>query len=114
MVVQQAGIQPHLASQVAQPNGLVATRCKEFPRDKLSLHQTAKRTGLSRNTIREWVRAPETTQAAYQRCATFNQLSPFHDTPEQALEADSFRAKHNRRSSKALFEQIKAEGYDGG
>ncbi|WP_371321564.1 IS21 family transposase [Pseudomonas sp. IPO3774] len=27
---------------------------------------------------------------------------------------DSFRPKHNRRSAKALFEQIKAEGYDGG
>jgi hypothetical protein len=70
--------------------------------------------GLSRNTIRKWVRAPEATQPAYQRCATFNKLSPFHDTLEQALKADSFRAKHNRRSAKALFEQIKAEGYDGG
>jgi transposase-like protein len=79
-------------------------------RDKLSLHQIAKRTGLSRNTIRKWVRAPEATQPAYQRCAAFNKLSPFHDTLEQALKADSFRAKHNRRSAKALFEQIKAEG----
>lgn len=35
-------------------------------RDKLSLHQIAKRTGLSRNTIRKWVRAPEATQPAYQ------------------------------------------------
>ncbi|ESW36669.1 integrase [Pseudomonas taiwanensis SJ9] len=83
-------------------------------RDKLSLHQIAKRTGLSRNTIRKWVRAPEATQPAYQRCATFNKLSPFHETLEQALKADSFRAKHNRRSAKALFEQIKADGYDGG
>ena len=83
-------------------------------RDKLSLHQIAKRTGLSRNTIRKWVRAPEATQPAYQRCATFNRPSPFHETLEQALKADSFRAKHNRRSAKALFEQIKAEGYDGG
>ena len=83
-------------------------------RDKLSLHQIAKRTGLSRNTIRKWVRAPEATQPAYQRSATFNKLSPFHETLEQALKADSFRAKHNRRSAKALFEQIKAEGYDGG
>ncbi|WP_219811673.1 hypothetical protein, partial [Pseudomonas avellanae] len=33
---------------------------------------------------------------------------------EQALKADSLRAKHNRRTAKALFEQIKAEGYDGG
>ena len=32
---------------------------------------------------------------------------------ELALKADSFRAKHNRRSAKAFFEQIKAEGYDG-
>jgi transposase-like protein len=31
-------------------------------RDKLSLHQIAKRIGLSRNTIRKWVRAPEATQ----------------------------------------------------
>lgn len=83
-------------------------------RDKLLLHQIAKRTGLSRNTIRKWVRAPEATQPAYQRCATFNKLSPFHETLGQALKADSFRPKHNRRSAKALFEQIKAEGYDGG
>jgi transposase len=82
--------------------------------DKLSLHQIAKRTGLSRNTIRKWVRAPEATQPAYQRCATFNKPSPFHEILELALKADSFRAKHNRRSAKALFEQIKAEGYDGG
>ncbi len=49
-------------------------------RDKLSLHQIAKRTGLSRNTIRKWVRAPEATQPAYQRQAAFNKLSPFHGT----------------------------------
>jgi transposase len=73
-------------------------------RDKLSLHQIAKRTGLSRNTIRKWVRAPEATQPAYQRGATFNKLSPFHETLEQALKADSFRAKHNRRSAKALLD----------
>ncbi|RMT82101.1 Transposase [Pseudomonas savastanoi pv. nerii] len=50
----------------------------------------------------------------YQRQAAFNKLSPFHEILEQALKADSLRAKHNRRTAKALFEQIKAEGYDGG
>lgn len=83
-------------------------------RDKLSLHQIAKRTGLSRNTIRKWIRAPETKQPVYQRQAAFNKLSPFHEILDQALKADSLRAKHNRRTAKALFEQIKAEGYDGG
>ena len=74
-------------------------------RDKLSLHQIAKRTGLSRNTIRKWVRAPETNQRMRGTQSSTNSA--------QALNSDSFRAKHNRRSAKALFEQIKAEGYDG-
>ncbi|AYC35065.1 IS21 family transposase [Pseudomonas cavernae] len=83
-------------------------------RDKLSLHEITKRTGLARNTIRKWVRAPETKQPAYQRRAVFNKLSAFHATLEQALKADSLRPKQQRRSAKALLAQIKAEGYDGG
>jgi transposase len=83
-------------------------------RDKLSLHEITKRTGLARNTIRKWVRTPETEAPTYQRSAVFNKLGAFHATLEQALKADSLRAKQNRRSAKALFEQIKAEGYDGG
>ena len=83
-------------------------------RDKLSLHEIAKRTGLARNTIRKWVRAPEAKQPVYLRRAIFNKLSPFHGTLEQALKADSLRPKQQRRSAKALLAQIKAEGYDGG
>ncbi len=83
-------------------------------RDKLSLHEIAKRTGLARNTIRKWVRAPEAKQPVYQRRAIFNKLSPFHVTLEQALKADSLRPKQQRRSAKALLAQIKADGYDGG
>ncbi len=83
-------------------------------RDKLSLHEIAKRTGLSRNTIRKWVRAPETKPPVYQRREVFNKLSPFHETLEQALRADAFRAKQNRRTAKALLSMIRAQGYDGG
>jgi transposase len=82
-------------------------------RDKLSLHEIAKRTGLACNTIRKWVRAPEAKQPVYLRRAIFNKLSPFHATLEQALKADSLRPKQQRRSAKALLAQIKAEGYDG-
>ncbi|MCK2113916.1 IS21 family transposase, partial [Pseudomonas juntendi] len=83
-------------------------------RDKLSLHEIAKRTGLSRNTIRKWVRASESKQPVYQRRAVFNKLSPFHEMLEQALRADALRAKQHRRSAKALLAMIRAEGYDGG
>lgn len=83
-------------------------------RDQLSLHEITKRTGLSRNTIRKWIRAPEATQPVYQRRALFNKLSPFHATLEQALKADALRPKSQRHTAKALLAQIRAEGYDGG
>ena len=84
-------------------------------RDKLSLHEITKRTGLARNTIRSWIRKPAADAAPqYHRQRKPGKLTAFHPKLEQALKADSFRAKHNRRTAKALFEQIKAEGYTGG
>ena len=84
-------------------------------RDKLSLHEITKRTGLSRNTIRTWLRKPEeSSPPKYQRNNVASKLSPFHATIQQALKADAHRSKQNRRTAKALFAQIKAEGYTGG
>ena len=83
-------------------------------RDQLSLHEIAKRTGLSRNTIRKWIRAAEATQPVYQRRAVFNKLNPFHATLERALKADALRPKSQRRTAKALLTQIRADGYEGG
>ena len=85
-----------------------------YVRDKLSLHEIAKRTGLSRNTIRKWVRPPETVLPIYRRSDIPKKLTDFHETLERALKADALRPKHNRRSAKALFAQIKADGYAGG
>ena len=85
-------------------------------RDKLSLHEISKRTGLARNTLRKWVRTPEKGVAPprYQRKLKPTKLSAFHATLEQALKADALRNKQNRRTAKALFAQIKADGYTGG
>lgn len=83
-------------------------------RDKLSLHEIAKRTGLSRNTIRRWLRTPEEAPPAYRRSEGPGKLTAFHATLEQALKADAHRAKQNRRTAKDLFAQIKADGYSGG
>jgi len=84
-------------------------------RDKLSLHEIAKRTGLSRNTIRRWVRDPqEAAPPKYRRDKVPGKLSVFHAALEQALKVDAHRNKQNRRTAKALFAQIKAEGYVGG
>ncbi|MGQ5525749.1 IS21 family transposase, partial [Chitinimonas sp. PSY-7] len=57
-----------------------------YLRDKLSLHEITKRTGLSRNTIRKWLRMPEEpAPPTYQRAASAGKLSTFYATLEQAL-----------------------------
>ena len=84
-------------------------------RDKLSLHEITKRTGLSRNTIRRWLRnTKETAPPAYGRREGSCKLTAFHEALEQALKADALRTKHDRRTAKKLFAQIKLDGYTGG
>ena len=83
--------------------------------DKLSLHEIAKRTGVSRNTLRRWLRTPEEVQApSYSRTQALGKLAAFTEELELALQADAHRSKQNRRTAKALFAQIKEAGYVGG
>ena len=57
-----------------------------FLRDKLSLHEITKRTGLSRNTIRRWLRAAtQETPPTYHRAKGPGKLTEFHAALEQAL-----------------------------
>ena len=84
-------------------------------RDKKSLHDIARLTGLSGNTIRRWVREPQAQDALkYVRQDMPGKLDAYHAEIEQALSADSHRTRENRRTAKALFAQIQARGYTGG
>ena len=84
-------------------------------RDKKSLHDIARLTGLSRNTIRKWVREPQAEDALkYVREDMPSKLAAYCAEIEQALNADSHRTKQNRRTAKALLVQIRASGYTGG
>ena len=83
-----------------------------YLRDGLSLHEIAKRTGLSRNTIRAWVRKPgEAAKPTYRRTRTPGILTPFHEALNLALKvkADAHRTKQNRRTARALFAQIEVQ-----
>jgi transposase len=84
-----------------------------FLRDKLSLHEITKRTGLSRNTIRRWLRSAEKAPPTYRRTERPGVLTAFHAPLEQALKVDAHRSKQHRRTAKDLFKQIKADGYKG-
>jgi hypothetical protein len=83
-------------------------------RDKLSEREIAKRTGLSRNTVAKWLRAEVKEPPKYRRVTTSTKLTLFEETLRAALRADAKRARHERRTARALFAQIRAMGYDGG
>lgn len=86
-------------------------------RDGLGYSEIARRTGLSRNTIKRWlkgatagvVRAPR-----YRRRAVARKLAKYIEQIERALVADSTRIKRDRRTGKLIFAEIKAAGYTGG
>ena len=83
-------------------------------RDKMSLHAIAKLTGLSRNTLRRWLREPDKAALpTYRRVQAQGKLAAFQETLELALKVDAHRSKQNRRTVKALYAQIKTEGYSG-
>ena len=83
-----------------------------YTRDKKSLREIAKGTGLSQNTIRKWVRdAKEGDEPEYRRKTVPGKLTAFHAVLELALKADALRTKQYRRSARALFAEIKTEGY---
>jgi len=83
-------------------------------RDKLSISEISKRTGLSRNTIRGWLRAPGDVVPKYERKLDARKLTPFEATLITALKADRLRHKDSRRTARALLMQITAQGYRGG
>ena len=83
-------------------------------RDQLSDGEICRRTGLARNTVKKWLKAPGDITPKYQRKKADGKLTPFESVLEQALRTDAHRAKHARRSGKALFAQIQAQGYRGG
>lgn len=86
-----------------------------FHRDHLSISEIQRRTSLSRNTIKAWLK--ETSPDGYKypkRPKVSGKLTPFVPALLLALEADSRRPKRDRRTALMLFNAIKKDGYNGG
>ena len=83
-------------------------------RDGKSISEISRLTSLSRNTIKKWLKEPQCATPKYRRRDGQTKLAPFVATLTQALEVDARRAKHERRTARALHAQLAAEGYDGG
>jgi transposase len=82
-------------------------------RGKKSEREIARVTGLSRNTVRKWLRGP-LREPKYRRGPQPNKLDAFHEALRLALKADAHRPKRERRTARALYSEIRAAGYGGG
>jgi transposase len=83
-------------------------------RGNKSEREIARITGLSRNTVSKWLHGQVDGPPKYRRSDKPSKLTPFHDALKLALKADARRPRHERRTAKALYAEIKAAGYDGG
>src|SRR6516165_8546642 len=83
-------------------------------RDGVSINEIARRTSLSRNTIKRWLKAPQGATPKYRRSEVTTKLTPFAAALTKALETDAHRPRRERRTARALHAQLKAEGYAGG
>ncbi len=83
-------------------------------RDKLSINEIVRRTSLSRNTVKKWLRMPNGSEPAYQRRSVPTKLTAYENQLKLALIADSYRPKRDRRTALKLFEELQQAGYTHG
>ena len=85
-----------------------------YYRDGLSLSEIERRTGLTRKTVRTWLKAAEGTEPKYQRRpAEDTKIAPFVVQLTKALETDARRPKRDRRTALKLFREIQSAGFEG-
>ena len=83
-------------------------------REGLSISEIARRTSLSRNTIKTWLREPEPrTAMAYRREPGPRVLDDYAAWLEQAIKTDAHRPRKERRTARRLYEQLQEQGFTG-
>lgn len=73
-------------------------------REHLTISEIQRRTSLSRDTIKKWLRGSEAPHQ--QRRNRDSKLTPFEPLLKLALETDAHRPKRDRRTAKRLFSSV--------
>jgi transposase len=82
-------------------------------REGLSISEIARRTSLSRNTIKDWLRGPVRDEMQYRRAVAPKKIGPFEPLLRDALATDARRPRRERRTALKLFAQLQAQGFPG-
>lgn len=84
-----------------------------YYRDGLSLSEIERRTGLTRKTLRKWLKTPEGVEPKYTRQRSGNKIAPYAERLVQMLEVDARRTKRERRTAIKLHAELQLLGFDG-
>ena len=85
-----------------------------FYRQGLSIADISRQCGLSRNTVKRWLKWPDGVEPKYERKAMLEtKIGPYVERLTQMLEQDERRVKSERRTVRKLYEVLKSEGFEG-
>lgn len=94
--------------------GMLAKIRRMHLRDALSLREISRRTGLSRNTVRHWLRQDTCDAPRYPKRQRSSVLDGCVETLECWLHTDRHRPKREQRTARQLYLQLcDKEGYQG-
>jgi len=93
--------------------GILAKIRRMYFREKVPLREIARRTGLSRNTVRTWLRQADATEPKYPKRTSPSVIDDWAAQLTGWLRADSHRPKRDRRTARFMFEAIREQGYAG-
>jgi len=82
-------------------------------RDGHTLSEIERRTGLTRKTIRKWLKAPEGTEPKYRRGQGGTKIAPYAERLVRMLETDARRPPRERRTALKLHAELKTLGFEG-
>jgi len=82
-------------------------------RQGLSLRAISRQTGLSRNTIRRWLRLEKMVEPRYPTRASHSLVDRWAGYLSSCLDTDRRRPKRDRRTAYMLYQDIQTQGYEG-
>lgn len=81
-------------------------------RDQVSIRKIARRTGLSRNTVRKY-RADDVVKSRYPQRTSPSKLDDYVDQLERWLKTESHKGSKQHRRVKQLYRDLVGLGYTG-
>lgn len=94
--------------------GMLAKIRRMHLRERLSIREISRKTGLARNTVGEWLRQTQLVEPVYAKRTVITKLDAYADTLSSWLKANQHRGKRERRTVHSMYQELTTMGYRGG